>query len=84
MTGLEFRAALKHLNLSQRALAARLGVETSTVNRWALGKAPVPQYAAYVLELLARLAVPSGHYAVTNTGSNWVLTRTPNDGCKDR
>lgn len=52
MTADEFRAALKSLGLRQRWLAERLGVETSTVNRWATGKAPVPQYAAYVLELL--------------------------------
>jgi transcriptional regulator with XRE-family HTH domain len=59
MTAAEFRAALAALNLSQRALAARLGVEASTVNRWALGKADVPQYAAYVLELLGVLAAAS-------------------------
>jgi len=53
MTPTEFRAALKSLSLSQRSLAERLGVEPATVNRWATGKVPVPQYAAYVLELLA-------------------------------
>lgn len=53
MTAPEFRSTLKSLHLSQRSLAERLGVETSTVNRWALGKAPVPRYAVYVLELLA-------------------------------
>lgn len=53
MTGPEFRAALKSLGLSQRSLAEHLGVRTSTVNRWAMGELPVPQYAAYVLELLA-------------------------------
>ena len=53
MTPAELRTALKSLNLSQRSLAERLGVEPATVNRWATGKVPVPQYAAYVLELLA-------------------------------
>jgi transcriptional regulator with XRE-family HTH domain len=53
MTAPELRAALKSLHLSQRSLAERLGVDPTTVNRWAVGKAPVPQYAAYVLELLA-------------------------------
>ena len=53
MTSPDFRAALKSLNLSQRSLAERLGVLPGQVNRWAMGKAPVPQYAAYVLELLA-------------------------------
>jgi transcriptional regulator with XRE-family HTH domain len=53
LTAPEFRAALKSLNLSQRSLAERLGVAVSTVNRWAQGKAPVPQYAVYALSLLA-------------------------------
>jgi transcriptional regulator with XRE-family HTH domain len=51
MTGAEFRAMLKDLGLSQRALAERLGLAISTVNRWALDKAPVPQYAVAYLEL---------------------------------
>ncbi len=53
MTAPDFRAALKSLHLSQRSLAERLGVEASTVNRWAQGTRPVPHYAVYVLELLA-------------------------------
>jgi len=53
MTAPELRAALKSLSLSQRSLAERLGVEPATVNRWATGKVPVPQYAVYVLGLLA-------------------------------
>ena len=53
MTAPELRAALKSLNLSQRSLAERLGVEPATVNRWATGNVPVPQYAVYVLGLLA-------------------------------
>ncbi len=53
MTATEFRAALAALDIPQRQLATRLGVEVSTVNRWALGKIPVPRYAACVLELLA-------------------------------
>ena len=53
MTAPELRAILKSLGLSQRSLAERLGVQISTVNRWALGKAPVPKYAVYVLSLLA-------------------------------
>jgi transcriptional regulator with XRE-family HTH domain len=56
MTAPEFRAALKSLHLSQRSLAERLGVHKGTVNRWVTGELPVPQYAAYVLSLLARLA----------------------------
>lgn len=53
MTAPELRAALKSLRLSQRSLAERLGVQATTVNRWATGTLPVPRYAAYVLELLA-------------------------------
>lgn len=53
MTPAQFRAALKSLRLTQRSLAERLGVERSTVNRWAQGTRPVPQYVVYVLELLA-------------------------------
>lgn len=53
MTAPEFRTTLKSLKLSQRSLAERLGVDATTVNRWAVGKAPVPRYAVYVLELLA-------------------------------
>lgn len=52
MTAPEFRATLKALGLSQRSFALRIGVEISTVNRWATGKATVPRYAEYVLELL--------------------------------
>jgi len=59
MTNTEFRAILKYLDLSQRSLAERLGVAVSTVNRWALGRIPVPQYAAAYLVLLGdcRMAV---------------------------
>lgn len=56
MTNDEFRAALKTLDLRQRWLASRLGVETSTVNRWAQGTLPVPQYAVFALSLIEQLA----------------------------
>ena len=52
MTSAEFRAALASLNLRQSWLAERLGVSTTTVNRWATGAAPVAPYVPYVLELL--------------------------------
>jgi transcriptional regulator with XRE-family HTH domain len=45
MTHAEFRAELKSLGLSQRDLAGALGVATTTVNAWAVGKTTVPQYA---------------------------------------
>lgn len=66
MTPDEFRAALKRLGLRQRWLAERLGVETSTVNRWATGKAPVPQYAVFCLSLLDQIADRGAAAAVAN------------------
>ena len=53
VTSPEFRATLKSLGLSQRSLAERCGLDVTTVNRWATGRAPVPKYAAYILSLLA-------------------------------
>jgi DNA-binding transcriptional regulator YiaG len=58
MTALEFRAELRRLGLTQVWLAQRLGVRTTTVNRWAMGTLPVPQYAAYVLWLIGELNPP--------------------------
>jgi transcriptional regulator with XRE-family HTH domain len=55
MTAPEFRAALTALGLRQNRLAKCLGVTTATVNRWAIGRVPVPQYAVFVLLLLAAL-----------------------------
>lgn len=52
MTPAEFRAALDRLDLGQRGLALRLGLDVTTVNRWATGKASVPQYAVAYLNLL--------------------------------
>jgi transcriptional regulator with XRE-family HTH domain len=53
MTAVEFRAALADLDLTQRSLSERLGVEKGTVNRWANGHVPVPQYVIAYLDLLA-------------------------------
>jgi transcriptional regulator with XRE-family HTH domain len=50
MTSIEFRIAIRTLRLTQRALAARLGVREETVSRWANGKIDVPQYAVAYLE----------------------------------
>lgn len=55
MTSFEFRAALAALNLRQSWLAERLGVNVTSVNRWATGRAVVPAYASFALELLAQL-----------------------------
>lgn len=60
MTSGEFRAAMTALRLSQTWLADRLGVNVTTVNRWATGKRPVPGSVAFALELLAeKLAMRS-------------------------
>ena len=53
MTADQFRETLRTLQIRQNWLADQLGIETSTVNRWATGKLPVPQYAAFCLSLLA-------------------------------
>ncbi len=49
MTPHAFRAALRALNLPQRQLALRLRVAPGTVNRWARGKAPIPEAVAQLL-----------------------------------
>jgi DNA-binding transcriptional regulator YiaG len=51
MTPAEFRDTIRELGLSQRALARHLGLNKSTVTRWANGKAPVPQYAVAYLKV---------------------------------
>lgn len=48
----EFRAILKALKLSQPQLAKRLGVDVTTVNRWATGKTRIQEGAAAYLRLL--------------------------------
>ena len=52
MSSAEFRAALAALRLRQSWLAERLGIDATTVNRWATGKTPVASYVPFVLELL--------------------------------
>lgn len=58
MTAPEFRAALKALSITQKFLADKLGLDKTTVWRWARGDTPVPQYAAFTLELLHELFGP--------------------------
>lgn len=55
-----FRASVKSLGLRQRLLARALGVDKTTVYRWANGKTPVPRYAELCLSLLATLQDPGG------------------------
>lgn len=49
MTARQFRAALQRLDLSQRQLALQLKMDATTVNRWARGRAPVPEAVALLL-----------------------------------
>ena len=51
MTPDDFRATLKRRNLTQRTFAEMIGVVPNQVSRWAKGHAPVPRYAALILEL---------------------------------
>ena len=49
---------LKRLDLSQRQLAFRLGVTVTTTNRWANGRAPIPESVALLLACWRRDGVP--------------------------
>lgn len=55
MTAEEFRAALKELGMSQSILVRHLGVNKSTVNRWAQDQLAVPQYAIAYLTAVKKL-----------------------------
>lgn len=48
----EFRATLRELGLTQPKLAKMIGVDVTTVNRWATGKARIQEGAAAYLRLL--------------------------------
>jgi len=50
VTGLEFKATLKQLGLSQAEFARWISVDRGTVNRWCRGDVPVPRYAEIILE----------------------------------
>ncbi len=71
MTPTEFRSALRTLGVSQRWLADKLGVDFRTVNRWANGKLPVPQYAQFPLELLIRIAQLTAGLPNIPIGERW-------------
>lgn len=58
MTAEQFRTALKTLKLRQVWLAEQLGVQPTTVNRWAKGRIAVPQHVAFVMQLLAERKEP--------------------------
>lgn len=52
VTGIEFRAALEHLGMTQRAFAARFGLLEGSVSRWVIGDRQVPSWVPSALELL--------------------------------
>lgn len=54
-----FRAALRALKLPQRQLALRLRIAPGTVNRWAKGRAPIPEAVAQLLACWRRDGIPS-------------------------
>jgi hypothetical protein len=56
MTAKEFRARLEEADIRQRRFAIWLGLDPRTVNRWASENddSAVPQYAAVMVNLLAR------------------------------
>jgi DNA-binding transcriptional regulator YiaG len=54
------------LQMSQAALASRLGVHPVTVARWETGARRVPEMAMRFVELIARNNVSNAHQQATN------------------
>jgi len=52
MTAIQFRNALRRLDLTQQGMAKLLGADERTTRRWALGERAVPSCVAIVLRLL--------------------------------
>lgn len=57
MTGVQYRAAIEKLGLSQQGAARFLCVGERTSRRWALGEARVPESVAMLLRLMIRLKI---------------------------
>jgi transcriptional regulator with XRE-family HTH domain len=55
MKGAEVRRVRKQLGLTQRAFAARVGVNPNTVARWERGELTVGSTAAILIRLLGQL-----------------------------
>lgn len=49
MTPADLKSARSTLGLSQAGLAARIGVERNTINRWEMGLHPIPRWARLLL-----------------------------------
>ena len=56
MTGKEVKAIRLRLGLTQRELAAEVGVARNTVTRWELGLMGVRESAARLIRILAKQA----------------------------
>jgi DNA-binding transcriptional regulator YiaG len=54
LTARQLKARLKQAGVSQRKFAQWLGFDVGTVNRWARGTRPVPQYVAVIVSVLAK------------------------------
>ena len=52
MTALQFRDAIRRLDLSQAGAAALVGADPRTGRRWALDERAVPECVAILLRLL--------------------------------
>jgi DNA-binding transcriptional regulator YiaG len=55
MTAEQFRQTLRELGMTQSILVRHLGVNKSTVNRWAKDQLAVPQYAIAYLGAVKKL-----------------------------
>jgi transcriptional regulator with XRE-family HTH domain len=58
MTGKEVKAIRLRLGLTQRELAAKVGVARNTVTRWELGLMGVRESAVRLLRVLAKQHTP--------------------------
>jgi transcriptional regulator with XRE-family HTH domain len=56
--GAELRAIRKHLNISQRLFASRLGVHRTSLARWEAGLRPTPIVVLHLARFLAEAHVP--------------------------
>jgi DNA-binding transcriptional regulator YiaG len=54
LTARQFQKRLKQAGISQRKFALWLGFDVGTVNRWARGSRPIPQYVAVLVSVLAK------------------------------
>lgn len=61
MKSVEISSQRKTLGLSQAKLAALLGVDVMTVNRWEMGKQSPPPYLHYALRGIACERLHAAH-----------------------